>query len=139
MYINYIDLLSFSLKRDILKIIASNEPKIIQKYLEDYLILLQNRINQYKTELTIQSLSCPVILVTTISLEMIDQRLHEFVRLHHLDLTRQIKYHVSKLKDYIREKQLFHELSSSYPLTNEKVIHILIFFVFITPILCYTI
>jgi hypothetical protein len=59
----------------------SNEPKIIQKYLEDYLILLQNKINQFTTELTTQSLSCPVILIT--SLEMIDQRLHKFVRLHY--------------------------------------------------------
>jgi hypothetical protein len=63
--------------------------KIIQKYLEDYLILLENRINQYKIELTTQSLSCPTTLITqtsTMSLEIIHQRLNDFVRLHHLDL-----------------------------------------------------
>ncbi len=98
--------------------------KIIQKYLEDYLILLENRINQYKIELTTQSLSCPTTLITqtsTMSLEIIHQRLNDFVRLHHLDLKRQINYHISKLRGDIREKQLVQELSS-YTLTNEQVI-----------------
>jgi hypothetical protein len=47
------------LKNDILKIIESDEPKIIQKYLEDYLILLENNIIEYTTEPIIQSTSCP--------------------------------------------------------------------------------
>ncbi len=108
---------------DILKIIRSNEPKIIQKYLQDYVILLQNRINQYTIELATQSLSCPTTLLTqtAMSLEIIDRRLNEFVRLHHLDLKRQINYHISKLRGHIREKQLVQELSS-YTLTNEQVI-----------------
>ncbi len=73
------------------------------------------RINQYTIELTTQSLSCPKTLITqtsTISLEIIDQRLNEFVRLHHLDLVRQINYHIRKLRDSIREKQPVQELSS---------------------------
>jgi hypothetical protein len=102
--------------------IPSNEPNSIQKYLEDYLILLQNKINQYSIELTTQSLSCPKTLSSSSSLKaFIDKKLKEFVRLHHLDLTRQINYQVNKLKDNIREKELFQELSS-YPLTNEQVI-----------------
>ena len=123
-HIFYIDLILFCLFEDfILKIIRSNEPSIIQKYLEDYLILLQNRMNQYKIELTTQALSCPVTLITqsTMSLEIIDQKLNEFVRLHHLNLERHINYHISKLRGLIREKQLVQELSS-YPLTNEQVI-----------------
>lgn len=108
---------------DIVRITRSNEPKIIQQYLEDYLILIQNRINQYAVELTTQSLSCPATLFTATitSLERIDQRLNEFVRLHHLDLTRQINYHVSKLRDSICEKQLVQQLSS-YSITIEQVI-----------------
>jgi hypothetical protein len=55
------------------------------------------------------------------SLEIIDPRLNEFVRLHHLDLKRQINYHISKLRGHMHEKQLVQELSS-YSLTNEQVI-----------------
>ena len=82
-------------KDDILKIIQSNEPTIIQKYLEDYLILLRNKIDQYTTELMTQSSSCPSTMLS--SLEIIDQRLKEFVRLHHLDLLRTINYQMNKL------------------------------------------
>jgi hypothetical protein len=120
------------LKDDILKIIPSNEPKIIQKYLEDYLILLQNKINQYTIELMTQSSSYPMTFLPR-SRERIDQRLKEFVRLHHLDLTRQINYHINKLKDNIRGKQLFHELSS-YTLTNEQVIIFRFCFLFYHPL-----
>ena len=112
-----------SFEDDILKIIQSDKPKIIQKYLEDYLILLRNRINQYTIELTTQSLACPATLLSNTalpSLDRIDEKLNEFIRLHHLDLKRQINYHMSKLRDYIREKQILQELSS-YSLTDEQV------------------
>ena len=116
-------MISFLFEDDILKIVRSNEPNIIQSYLEDYVILLQNRMNEYTVELTTQSLSCPVTLLTKISmsLEMLDQRLNDFVRLHHLDLKRQVNYHISKLRDTIREKELVQE-SSLYPVTSEQVI-----------------
>jgi hypothetical protein len=61
----------------------SNEPDIIQKHLSDYVLLLQNKIGQITAELLTQSSTCPLALP---SLEIIDQRLREFVRLHHLDL-----------------------------------------------------
>jgi hypothetical protein len=54
------------------------------------------------------------------SLEIIDGKLNEFIRLHHLDLKRQINYLMSKLRDHISEKQLVQELSL-YTLTNEQV------------------
>jgi hypothetical protein len=54
------------------------------------------------------------------SLEIIDEKLNEFVRLHHLDLKRQINYYISKLRGHILEKQLVQELSSC-SLTNEQV------------------
>ncbi len=77
------------MKDDIPKITQSNEPKTIQKYLEDYLILLENKINQYTTELMLQLTSCSSTLPR---LEIADQRLKKFVRLHHLDLLRKINY-----------------------------------------------
>ena len=86
------------------------------------MILLQNRLNQYTVELATQSLSCPAILLANrkLSLEMIGQRLNDFVRLHHLDLLRQVNYHISKLRDTVRDKELLEE-SSLYPITIEQV------------------
>ncbi len=108
-----------NLKDDILKIIPSNEPKVIQKYLEDYLILLQNKMNEYTTELMTQLTSCPSTLPH--SLEIVDQRLKEFVRLHHLDLLRTINYQICKLNTNIHIKKLSKQLSS-YHLTTEQVV-----------------
>ena len=129
----YAILISFLFEDDILKIVRSNEPTVIQSYLEDYVILLQNRMNDYMVELTTQSLSCPVTLPTktSMSLEILDRRLTDFVRLHHLDLKRQVNYHISKLRDTIREKELVQE-SSLYAITTEQVISMyrLIEFVF---------
>ena len=70
-------------KDDILRIVPSSEPAIIQEYLRDYLISLQNKIDQYKTDLSTQIVSYPTTLP---SLEIMDERLTEFVRLHHCDL-----------------------------------------------------
>jgi hypothetical protein len=82
--------------------------------------LLRYKIDQYTNELTVQSSSCPSTLST---LEVIDQRLKEFVRLHHIDMLRIISYQVNKLKGNIYEKQIFKQLSSYY-LTAEQVITI---------------
>ena len=105
------------MKDDILKTIKSNEHSVIQKYLKDYGILLQSKIDQFTTELTTLSSACPSTLPTV---EMIDERLKEFVRLHHLDLIRAINYQINKLKDIIYEKQLLKQLSHYY-LTTEDV------------------
>jgi hypothetical protein len=82
--------------------------------------LLRYKIDQYTNELTVQSSSCPSTLST---LEVIDQRLKEFVRLHHIDMLKIISYQVNKLKGNIYEKQIFKQLSSYY-LTAEQVITI---------------
>ncbi|CAF4360224.1 unnamed protein product, partial [Rotaria magnacalcarata] len=87
----------------------SNESDKIQKSLEEYLILLKNRSNQHENELMIQLSSCPTTLHP---LELIDQRLKEFVRLHHIDLVRTVNYQKHKLKYIIYEKRLFNQLSS---------------------------
>ncbi|CAF5128061.1 unnamed protein product, partial [Rotaria magnacalcarata] len=83
---------------DIVQIMESNESDSIQKSLEEYLILLKNRINQHENELMIQLSSCS----TTLHLmEMTDQRLKGFVRLHHTDLHQAIDQITT-----IRKKQL---------------------------------
>jgi len=81
----------FYFKNDILKIISSNEPKIIQKHLGNYLILLQNRIGQYTAELMAKSTSCPSTLPP---LKIIHSKLKKFVRLLHLNLSRTIDYQI---------------------------------------------
>ena len=45
---------------------------------------------------------------------MVDERLREFVRLHHIDLLRTVRYRVNKLKDETREKVLIKQLSYYY-------------------------
>ena len=83
------------------------------------MILVRNKINQSTNELMTQSSSCPSTLPS--SLEIIDQRLKEFVRLHHIDFMRTINYRINKWKDQIYEKQLFKQLSYYY-LTTEQVL-----------------
>jgi len=104
-------------KDEILEKIQSNEDSVIQKNLEDYVILVRNKIDEFTTQLMTQASSCPFELS---DLEMIDKRLKEFVHLHHLDLLRKVKYRVNKLKDHIQEKQLYKQLSYYY-LTKEQV------------------
>ncbi|CAM4828808.1 unnamed protein product [Rotaria magnacalcarata] len=102
----------------LVQIIESNERDNMQKSLEEYLMLLKNRIDQHENELMIQSSSCPTALY---SLEMIDQRLKEFFRLHHVDLVRTVNYQKHKLRDIIYEKRLFNQLSS-YHLAEHQAI-----------------
>jgi len=104
-------------KDEILEKIQSNEDSVIQKNVEDYVIFVRKKIDEYTTTLMTQALSCPFKLT---DLEIMDQRLKEFVHLHHLDLLRAVKYRVTKLKDNIQEKQLYKQLSYYY-LTTEQV------------------
>ena len=94
----------------------TNDYDLIEKFLREQLHQLQQKLDQCAAELLSQSLSCPKVL----SLPKVENRLQDFVRLHHMDLTRKINYLVNKFKSDIHEKQLFEKLSS-YPLTNEQV------------------
>ncbi len=125
------------MKDDILKIIPSTEPNIIQKYLEDYLILLRKQIDQYTTDLMTQSTSYPSALTT---LEIIDPKLKEFFRLHHFDLSRTINYPIYKLNSKIHITKLSKQLSS-FHLTTQQVIVVFIeivykFLFFVRTLLC---
>ncbi|CAF4264832.1 unnamed protein product [Rotaria magnacalcarata] len=73
---------------DIVQVMQSNESDNIQKSIEEYLILLQNRINQQHNILK------------------------DFVHLHHIDLVKTVNYQKHKLKDIIYEKPLFNQVSS---------------------------
>ena len=117
----YLDLTLLHCKNDMLQVIQSNEPDILQKYVTDYLVLLQKQIDCCTTELTVQSTTCPSTLHP---LETIDQRLKEFVRLHHLDLSRTINYLINNLHNHIHTNELSKQLSS-FSLTMKQVLSII--------------
>ncbi len=81
------------------------------------MILVQNKIDQFTTELMAQSSTCPS---TLLPLEIVDQRLKQFVRLHHRDLLRIVKYQVSKLNRNILIKKFSKQLSR-FGLTVKQV------------------
>ena len=97
------------MKDDVLKLIQANELNIIQKYVEGYLVSLQRKIGHCEVQLSEQSSSGQWTLT---SLQTLDLRLYEFVRLHHIDLLKSINYRINKLNDSIYEKQLSDQLSS---------------------------
>ncbi len=80
------------------------------------MLLLQNKIDQFTAELMAQSSTCPSTLHP---LEIMDQRLKEFVRLHHLDLLRTINYQISKLNSNILIKKFSKQLSTFHLMTNQ--------------------
>lgn len=96
-----------------------NEHTLIERYIEEYLILLRNKIERCTIDLIKQSSSCPLTFLS--SLEIIDLRLKEFIRLHHIDLSRTINYQVIQFKDIIYESNLFQQLSS-FHLSLEQVL-----------------
>ena len=87
-----------------------------ERFLQEYLQQLQAKFVQYSIQLSTQALSCP----KSMDLSFIENSLKEFVRLHHLDLTRKVYYQTNQFKSFIHEKELF-QLLSLYPFTNEQV------------------
>ena len=81
------------------------------------MLLLQNKVDQFTIELMAQSSTCPSTLPP---LEIVGQRLKEFVRLQHLDLLRAINYQTSKLNSNILIKEFSKQLST-YRLTAKQV------------------
>ena len=116
-------------KDDIVKIVPSNEPNVIQQYLEDYLILLRDKIDQYTTDLIAQSTLSPSTLP---HLEIIDSKLKEFVRLHHLDLSRTIHYQIGKLNTNTNIKKFSKQLSLFHLTTKQVLILIEVLYIFIS-------
>ena len=90
--------------------------------------LLLKKIDQHITELIAQSTLCPPALPR---LEMMDSKLKEFVRLHHLDLSRTIHYQISKLNININIKKFTKQLSLFHLTTKQVLILIEIIYIFI--------
>lgn len=107
-----------NLQDQILRLIPSNEPEMIQKYLQDYVSLLQNKIDQYQNELNSQLSSHPTTLPSP---QFIDIQLKEFVRLHHCDLLRAVKYQIAELNTTVSLSHLSKYLGT-FELTSKQVV-----------------
>lgn len=97
------------LKDEIQKIVSSNETTVIKRYVRDYLTTLQHKLDDCQTRLNQQA---STDRWTLCSIEALDTRLKEFVRLHHIDLLKSINYRINQVNDRIREQQIFQRLSS---------------------------
>ncbi len=80
--------------------------------------LLGIKIDEYQNELNTQISSCPATLP---SLQIIDKRLKEFVRLHHCDLLRKVNYQIVRLNTTILIHRFSQQLSS-FSLTTTQVL-----------------
>lgn len=88
------------------------------QYVEEYLGLLNQKLTQYEVELQEHRNVYPSTM--SIDAETIDLRLHDFVRLHHVDLIRLIQYQVNRFRDEIEEKRLVEQLKR-YSFNSEQV------------------
>lgn len=88
------------------------------QYIEEYLGFLNAKLTEYEAELEQHRSLYPSVMPADV--ETIDLRLHEFVRLHHVDLMRLIQYQINRFRDEIEEKRLLEQLVQ-YSFTKEQV------------------
>lgn len=81
---------------------------VVKRYLRDHIGSLQCKINYCGAQLNQQASSNQW---TFSSIEVLDARLNEFVRLHHIDLSKSINYRVNQFNDRVREQQIFQQLA----------------------------
>jgi hypothetical protein len=105
----------------------TSEHNVMQRYVEEYLVVLDTDIDRCSTELNTQLVSYP--LLATYPSERMDCRLQEFVRLHHIDLVNFKNYETNRFKDHVNEQRLFQQLSS-FQLTIEQVLLLLLIVTF---------
>ena len=109
-------------KDDLVELAQTNDSDQIEQYLNQSLMKLQQKFDQYSLELISQATSCP----SSIDLSAMEDRLKEFVRLHHLDLIRRIQYQLHHFQGHLHEQELIQQ--SLLSLTVEQV-QCLIYFV----------
>ena len=100
-----------------MKKVPMDHQHLTGQYIEDYLNVLNEKMTRYETELRQHLYAHSDISLT---LEMIDVRLKEFVRLHHLDLIRLTNYQVNRFNDQLQEKWLSQQLVTCH-FTLEQV------------------
>lgn len=88
------------------------------RYIQDYLHLLNEKMNQYKVKLQENRHNCPHSMAA--NTEKLDVRLYNYVRLHQLNFLRLSQYQANRFKDDIQETKLLQQLEK-YSFTNEQV------------------
>ena len=97
-------------------------PKELQhltgQYIQEYWTLLNGKVGQCEANLQRHVYADPFLM--GMSSEMMDDRLKEFVRLHHLDLIRLTNYQANRFRDEI-QAQRWRQHLEQYAFTEEQV------------------
>ncbi|CAF0740495.1 unnamed protein product [Didymodactylos carnosus] len=92
------------IRREVDQIVVMAETssrELVEQFVIKYLIELRSKLKQCNVELIAQPLVCPSILL---SLDMIDNSLKEFVRIHPKHWLNQVNHQLTKFKDDIRQQ-----------------------------------
>ena len=95
----------------------SNEYELVKKFVVEHLTETQNKIDQCQAQLVAQSLACP----KTLSLDIVDDPLQDFVISHRKQLSDRMIYQLSKFKDDIQNMLSIRDLISQN-LTVDQVL-----------------
>jgi hypothetical protein len=68
----------------------------LENFLKESSIQIQQKFDQFTTQLITQALSCPKLM----QLPLIESQLKEFIRLHHLDLIGKVNFQVNKFNTF---------------------------------------
>ena len=89
----------------------------MQQFLDEQIFQIQHRLNVCHSQCRAQALTCP----STLSLNLIDEPLKQFVSLHQKHLFSSMNSEIRQFKEQIQEKQLLNSFNCHY-FTTEKVI-----------------
>ncbi|CAF2764299.1 unnamed protein product [Rotaria sp. Silwood2] len=106
---SFLFVFSSSLKDDLMVLAQTKDSDQVEHFLRTQLVNRQQTFEECSIQLTSQATSCPI----TMKFSSIEDRLKEFVRLHHLDLVRRIHFQINDFKGRIIEHELFQQWSSS--------------------------
>ena len=112
--------------------IQTYDNNLIQRFVDEQIFQMQHRLNVCITECRSQRSSCP----STLSLNLIDEPLKQFVLSHQKHLFHKMNSEVRQFKEEIQEKQLFNSLNCRY-FNTEKVIGSILLSVFFFAILIF--
>jgi hypothetical protein len=98
----------------------TDESELCQQYLINYIKDIKKQINQYELELIKQSKSYPK---TTLSLDLIDPCLKEFVNCQRQYLSTKSNKQLIKFKDDTQETELFEIITTYYPNMDQVSIY----------------
>ena len=99
----------------------TKESHLCLQFLEKYINDIQHQLHQCNQTLITQIQSCP----ENLSIDIIDQRLKEYISSQQRKFRHKLDRQLSKFKDNIQEKQLDHTLFNGNNLTHDQVSHLL--------------